>query len=125
MPVKPSAKPPNSDDLVAHLDFHHSATPMWIFDTETLAFLAVNDAAVLQYGYSREQFLSMSILDIRPSADIMPVLREELQEHRHNSVGERWRHLRKDGRLINVEITSYEFQFRGHVAELVIARQRS
>src|SRR5581483_11100030 len=106
-------------------DFYDSVTPMWIFDIETLAFLAVNDAAVLQYGYSREEFLSMTILDIRPSADVVLLLREELQEARHNSRGEQWRHLRKDGSLVNVEITSYEVRFRERPAEVVIAQQRT
>ena len=56
------------------LGFQRCETPMWVFDTRTFAFLAVNDAAVRQYGYSREQFLSMTILDIRPVADVVPLL---------------------------------------------------
>src|SRR5205807_1502368 len=47
--------------------FEHNPLPMWVYDRETLRFLAVNDAAVAHYGYDRQQFMSMSILDIRPS----------------------------------------------------------
>jgi hypothetical protein len=122
--LNPISKP-KPEEFLARVDFLGSAIPMCVFDTETLAFLAVNDAAVLQYGYSREEFLTMTILDIRPSDDIVPLLREELEERRHNSIGERWRHIRKDGSLFNVEITSYEAPFRGRPAELVIARDLS
>jgi len=98
-----------------------SPVPMWIFDVSTFAFLAVNDAAIRQYGYSRHEFLSMTILDIRPSTDVQPLLREELLEHRHASRGEVWTHRKKDGTLVTVEITSREVAFQGRKAELVIA----
>ena len=54
--------------------FEASPTPMWVYDAETLAFLAVNDAAVRHYGYSREEFLAMTIKDIRPPEDIPRML---------------------------------------------------
>ena|SRR5438067_1517596 len=98
-----------------------SEIPMWIFDVHTLAFLAVNDAAVQRYGYSRSDFLAMTILDIRPIDDIVPVLREELQAHRHNSDHENWRHCKKNGRVIEVEITSREVTYNGRKAEVVVA----
>jgi len=66
-----------------------SAVPMWIFDVRTLAFLAVNDAAVQNYGYSREQFLAITVIDIRPSEDSVPRLQE--QESKHYSNREIWR----------------------------------
>ena len=50
--------------------FDASPMPMWVYDAETLAFLAVNDAAVRHYGYSREEFLAMRIIDIRPPEDV-------------------------------------------------------
>ena len=55
--------------------FHANPQPMWIYDVETLAFLAVNDAAVERYGWSREEFLGMSIRDIRPQHDVLQVER--------------------------------------------------
>jgi len=100
---------------------NRSSVPMWIFDIRTLRFLAVNDAAVRQYGYSREEFLAMTILDIRPGEDVVPLLREEVRDRKHRSDKERWRHLRKDGTLIEVEITSRHTTFNGSPAEIVTA----
>ena len=54
--------------------FDASPTPMWVYDAESLAFLAVNDAAVRHYGYSREEFLAMTIKDIRPPEDVPQLL---------------------------------------------------
>ena len=54
--------------------FEKSPNPTWIFDSETLRFLDVNQAAIDLYGWSREEFLKMSILDIRPPEDIEAVI---------------------------------------------------
>jgi two-component system, cell cycle sensor histidine kinase and response regulator CckA len=118
-----TAKIDNQTSKVLSLfDFDHNAAPMWVFDMSTLAFLAVNDAAVRDYGYSRKEFLSMTILDIRPNEDIVPLLREELHEgRRHNSQKELWRHQNKNGSLIDVEITSCEVLFNGRRAKIVTA----
>jgi PAS domain S-box-containing protein len=102
-------------------DFDQNATPMWVFDTSTLAFVAVNDAAVNHYGYSRNEFLSMTILDIRPSEDIVPLLRDVLHQGRRNAAKRLRRHKKKDGSLIDVEITHCEVLFKGCIAEIVTA----
>ena len=79
-----SAKTITADALTSEglnrFDFARNATPMWVFDISTLVFSAVNDAAVRHYGYSRKEFLSMTILDIRPGKDIPSLLREVLQK---------------------------------------------
>lgn len=123
----PDAKTTMTDNLASELlsDFDRTAAPIWIFDIKTLAFLAVNDAAVRRYGYSREQFLSMTILDIRPTEDIVPLLREELCEGRHNSDKELWRHRKKDGSVIEVAITSRDVIFNGLPAEIVMVQDAS
>ena len=54
--------------------FEASPMPMWVYDAETLAFLAVNDAAVRHYGYRRDEFLAMRITDIRPPEDVPAML---------------------------------------------------
>jgi len=96
--------------------------PAWIFDQHTLAFLAVNEVAVERYGYSREQFLHMTILDIRPAEDVPKMLRRVVHPHEKGpSEREAWKHQRKDGQVFDVEITSYEIQFQGRDAELVLA----
>jgi PAS domain S-box-containing protein len=106
--------------------FEANPHPMWVYDLETLAFLEVNDAAVAHYGFSREEFLSRTIADIRPPEDV-PRLFENISR-----VGERpvdkagvWRHCRKDGTVIEVEITSHVLEYLGRRAELVLANDIS
>ncbi len=103
--------------------FNSSPIPMWIFDTHSFAFLAVNDAAVRNYGYSREQFLAMTILDIRPSEDVIPLVREELKQRKHHSAQEIWRHRKSDGSVIGVSISSQEIRFNSTQAEIVTAEE--
>ncbi len=110
--------------LISNLDtlaFDTAETPMWVYDVKSLGFLAVNEAAVRRYGHSRDEFLAMTILDIRPAEDVIAILRETLGAGRHNSEQERWRHRTKAGRLIEVQITSREVIFHGHQAEIVAA----
>ncbi len=101
--------------------FANNPLPMWVYDLQTLRFLEVNDAAVDHYGYSRGEFLGMTIADIRPSDDL-PVLLENLKQARpelqHSGP---WRHRRKDGTLIDVAIASHLFDFAGRQAALVVA----
>jgi PAS domain S-box-containing protein len=103
--------------------FEANPHPMWVYDAETTRFLAVNDAAIAQYGWSREEFLRMSIADIRPPEDV-PRLRERLAELASGMPYARsgvWRHRRKDGALIEVEIISHALEFDGRPARLVVA----
>lgn len=87
--------------------FANNPQPMWIYDLETLTFLEVNQAAINHYGYSKEEFLSMTIRDIRPAEDI-PALVNHLGLTRPilNQAGT-WRHIKKNGEIIFVEITSH------------------
>ena len=101
--------------------FECNPQPMWVYDAQTLAFLAVNDAAISRYGFSRDEFLAMTILDIRPDED-----RERLLEWTHTDLGPLsksglWRHRWKDGTIRNVEISSHEFTFAERRARLVVA----
>jgi len=101
--------------------FGNNPHPTWVFDRETLRFLAVNDAGVRKYGYSSDEFLKMTIKDIRPPEDV-PALLESVDSVRdgNESIGI-WRHRRKDGTDIDVEITSYALSFADHAAEVVVA----
>jgi two-component system cell cycle sensor histidine kinase/response regulator CckA len=101
--------------------FESNPLPMWVYDLETLAFLAVNEAAIYHYGYSREDFLSMTITDIRPLEDIPALLENVSQIDGGIDAAGGWRHLKKDGTVIDVEITSHELTFAGRRAELVLA----
>jgi len=100
--------------------FENNPHPTWVFDRETLRFLAVNSAAVRKYGYSEEEFLARTIKDIRPPEDIPKVLENITQEDGKASAGV-WKHRRKDGTAIDVEITSYSLNFAGRPAEVVVA----
>jgi PAS domain S-box-containing protein len=100
--------------------FESNPNPMWVYDLETLSFLAVNSTAVGHYGYSQDEFLGMTLKDIRPPEDI-PALMDDLSEKtddENNST--QWRHRKKDGTLIDVEITSHELVWIGRLAKLVL-----
>jgi len=102
--------------------FEKNPLPMWVYDLETLAFLEVNDSAVYHYGYSRNEFLSMTILDIRPSEDVYDVLKSIEGDLSDLQDGQAWRHVKKDGSVIDVELTSHAMSFLGHSARLVLAK---
>jgi diguanylate cyclase (GGDEF)-like protein/PAS domain S-box-containing protein len=101
--------------------FDSNPLPMWIYDIATLGFLAVNDAAIEQYGYSREEFLAMTIADIRPPEDVPALLANVRRVSDYIDHAGVWRHRRKDDSQIHVEITSHPLTCAGRAAELVIA----
>jgi PAS domain S-box-containing protein len=102
--------------------FQLSPQPMWIYDIDTLYFIEVNEAAIYHYGYSREDFLSMSIKEIRPK-DTIPQF-EEAMENVHNYKKcftiKYYKHLKKNGDIISVEIKSNLFELKGRQVELVV-----
>ena len=98
--------------------FDANPQPMWIFDVETLEFLAVNDAAVRHYGYSRAEFLGMTIMDVRP-AEEPPGPPIGHQSGRPEAAFTR--HQRKDGAVVDMELVSHELELDGRRARLVLA----
>lgn len=98
--------------------FENNPHPMLVYDLETFAILDVNDAAIHQYGYSKEEFLSLTILDLRPPEDI-PVLLETFKNEGLNKAGDR-RHRKKDGTIIHVETTSHSLKFGDRRASVVL-----
>ncbi len=101
--------------------FERNPLPMWVFDVKSLYFLAVNDAALQHYGYSRNEFLRMTIKDLSPPEDA-PALLTELG--RINSATESigiWRLLKRDGNQVDVEVRGNEIDFDGHRARLILA----
>ena len=108
--------------MITHyrLFFEANPMPMWCYDAESLRFLAVNDAALRHYGWSREEFLAMRITDIRPPEDV-GVLLEHLRERVGSPVPGVWRHQRKDGSLLDVEITAGQIELDGREAVLVLS----
>jgi two-component system cell cycle sensor histidine kinase/response regulator CckA len=112
------------ESIVLGMTFAKNSYPMWIFDQETLAFLDVNDTAVKRYGFSRQEFLTMTLRDIRPSEDLPDLLRRTQNLGAGTqATAERWRHVDKYGVVFPVAITSWRLIFNGRPAELVIARR--
>ena len=100
--------------------FENNPQPMWIYDTETLFFLEVNDAACRHYGYSRGQWLGMTIRDIRPSEDV-PAMLESIHDAPPLERSGPWRHVKADGSVIEVEITSHQVDFGKALGRFVMA----
>ncbi len=101
--------------------FEQNPQPMYIFDVETFDFLEVNEAMVKHYGYTRDEFMRMSIKDIRPPEDVSALIADvENIDDAQNVAGE-WRHLKKDGSLIYVFINTHSVVFNNRKACHVMA----
>ncbi len=100
--------------------FESNPQPMWVYDVESLQFLAVNDYAIAKYGYSREEFLSKTIFDIRPQEDF-DILRNNLaiakEKIQYSGI---WKHKYKNGTVIQVEISSQSIRYNHRDARLVV-----
>lgn len=103
--------------------FNLSPLPKWIYDTETLQILEVNDAAIEHYGYSRDEFLSMTLMDIRPPEDVA-ALKEVISGIKDNreKPAVYWRHIKKNGEIILVDVTGHSVDFYNHNARIIICR---
>ncbi|MEP6847619.1 MAG: GAF domain-containing protein, partial [Acidobacteriota bacterium] len=101
--------------------FESNPFPMWVYDTETYGFLAVNDAATKHYRYSREEFLAMTLKDIRPAEDFALLLDHRANVYSKDNPSSIWKHRRKDGTTFDVEVTAYPLVFDERPAELVLA----
>ncbi len=102
--------------------FEQNPIPMFIYDPDTLKFTTVNKAAERKYGYTEEEFIEMSILDIRPEQEVEPVkkLIQENSEEERARFSE-WTHLTKDGQKLIVEISSSKIIYKGRIQRYVIA----
>jgi PAS domain S-box-containing protein len=98
--------------------FHGNPNPMWVFDLETQAFLEVNEAAIQNYGYSREEFLTKTLADIRPPEKNALPKTVALDTPDRNVI---WRQRRKDGSLIDVEVVWSPIVFGERFAALTMA----
>ncbi len=101
--------------------FQSNPHPMWVYDIETLRFLAVNDTAVARYGFSHEEFLAMTIKDIRPEKEIARLLGHIEKPLPLVNKPEIWRHRTKSGELVDVEIASHDLVLEGRPARIVVA----
>ncbi|MBB5440227.1 PAS domain S-box-containing protein [Pedobacter sp. AK017] len=102
--------------------FNHSPLPQWVYDFKTLSILQVNDAAIKQYGYSRREFLKMTLIDIRPPEDVSTftqILDNDILKGRFNSSVVR--HRKKNGDVIFVSVDGNSVFFDNKNARLVMA----
>ncbi len=103
------------------LFFDSNPHSMWVYNIDTLDFLAVNDTAIKTYGYSRDEFLSMTIKDIRPPKEINALLKSVADIKPGVDFGGIWRHKKKDGTIFYVETTAHTLLFEGRQAEMVLS----
>jgi diguanylate cyclase (GGDEF)-like protein/PAS domain S-box-containing protein len=101
--------------------FANHPMPMWVYDLRDQGFLEVNEAAVQHYGYSRDEFLRMRISDLRQESPAPDPISEAASRGVDEHSGE-WKHRRKDGRVIDVQVVSHALDFAGHRAALVQAQ---
>jgi len=117
-PIPPQLESEASFQLL----FHQHPLPMWVVDATSLAFVAVNDAAVKKYGYSREEFFQMTMDQIAiPMEDTGEASGDELSQGASTA----WQHKRKDGATLFVESTWHEIPFAGRDAVLVLTLDRT
>lgn len=95
--------------------------PVWVYETDTLAIKDVNQSAIANYGYSRGEFLSLTIKDLRPDADVSALMESIQKTPSGSKAAGIWRHRKRNGDLISVEITSAGVVFDGKEARLVVA----
>ena len=115
----------NRSEEKYRLLFEANPNAMWVLDSDTRRFLAVNDAAIDRYGYSREEFVAMTIEDIFAPEEA-PKLREyfvssPLNGARGLTHAGVWRHRLKDGTVIDAELTAHDHEFEGRAARVVLA----
>ena len=101
--------------------FDSTPQPVMVYDEKTFAFLAVNQAAVATYGYSREEFLSMTIDDLRSTEESPALIIRTASGIGEPLISSPWRHQRKDKSVLYVEITSHPLVFKGRKAQLMMA----
>ncbi len=106
--------------------FDHNPSPMWIYDEEKLNILDVNLAAIQHYGYSRNEFLGMTVKELRPAEDVTRyneyyhATRDASKSPVRFATAGLWRHLKKDGTIIHVEVTWSSVQFGNRNARLAL-----
>ncbi|MCC5927705.1 MAG: PAS domain S-box protein [Cyclobacteriaceae bacterium] len=102
--------------------FDKNPQPMWVYEIDSLKFLEVNSAAVHHYGYSRSEFLQMTLQDILSPEEVKKLKNHIEQNHSEFHSSQPWTHIKKDGSEIFVEISSQQILFNEKDARLVLAK---
>jgi PAS domain S-box-containing protein len=120
--IRDISEVPQVSEKQYRLLFDANPEPMWVVDSETLRFLTVNNAAVRNYGYSQAEFLSMTLKEIRSRQESNPSLSAVVPERdRGESCAELWKHRKKDGTVIDVEVSSQPIFLGERKTQLVLA----
>lgn len=103
--------------------FENNPMPMWITELNTFKFLDVNKMAILQYGYSREEFLSMTAIDVRPEQhkESFTEVNDSLLDEPANFYKGIWNHQKKNGTVFPVEIIAHEITYEGVPARFILS----
>lgn len=101
--------------------FEENPNPMWVYDQHSLKILAVNQAAIQTYGYSQDEFLNMTLLQLRPESEAPKLMDDLKQETPVYSNSGTWLHRRKNGKIFFVSIFSHRTTFNGRRARLVLS----
>jgi PAS domain S-box-containing protein len=104
--------------------YESNPSPMWIYDPVSLKFVSVNETAIAMYGYSKQEFLNMTIKDIRPMEDHVRLIKSINVRGKFQRSGV-WKHLKKDGSVIHADVSSNKILFKGKNAVMVLARDHS
>ena len=101
--------------------FESNPNPMWVYHKQTWAFVAVNDAAIKKYGYTRQEFMNMTIKDIRAPDEVR--LLEKAVKQQEPGINEMglWKHIKKSGEIFMVTIVSHDVEFNGQHCRMVMA----
>lgn len=100
--------------------FTNNPSPLWIYDVNTLQVLAVNDAAIIKYGYTREEWLSITIAEIWPGVEVSP-LKDGIKKIGSGFKGlGYWHQIKKDGTIIRVSISGHDLNYENHNARIVL-----
>ena len=102
--------------------FAHNPLPMWVYDTATLQFLEVNDAAIYHYGYDRMEFLRMSASDLYAPNEVPRSLADLQLARPYQQYSGQWHHRKKNGSIIDVELALHTMEYSGREAMLVVAQ---
>lgn len=100
--------------------FQSNPLPLWVFDLETFTFLAVNDSACDHYGYTEQEFLTMTLKDISPSDEVPKLIHQVSQTESPFRQAGVWLHRKKDGTVIEVEITAHELLYLERRAQIML-----
>lgn len=109
-----------SEERYRHL-FESNPQPMWVYDLDSLEILAVNDAALDQYGYAHDEFVGMKITDIRPPEDVEELLSALTKNREGIGKSGIWRHCKKSGEVFHADIRSHPILWMGRPAVVVMA----